>query len=69
MAGIDHKNIMYLNSDAFKSILLNEGANGTIENSVTVTFVDHNKLQNDLWRLLNDNLVEILDHCQDEGSH
>ena len=68
LAGIDHENIMYLDSDAFKSIL-NEGANGMMKNSVTVTLVDHNKLRNDLWPILNENVVEILDHHQDEGSH
>jgi len=62
MAGIDAKRLVFLDDEMFVSI-----AN---DNSVRkeITLVDHNKLRSDLWNLKND-VVEIMDHHQDEGEH
>jgi len=62
MAGICVETLVYLDDEMFASI-----AN---DNSIRkeITLVDHNKLKSDLWNL-KDDVVEIIDHHQDEGEH
>ena len=62
MAGIDSDKLVYLDDAIFTSMAQNNDIHKEI------TLVDHNKLRSDLWSL-EDCVVEILDHHQDEGGH
>lgn len=61
-AGIDVDKIVYLDDDTFVSISKDDNVDKEI------TLVDHNRIRSDLEGLKND-VVEILDHHQDEMAH
>ena len=63
MAAINSEKIVYLDDDTFTSVAQNKDIQKEI------TLVDHNKIRSDLAELLQDHVVEILDHHQDEGAH
>ena len=62
MAGIDAEALIFLDDEIFQTVAKDDSIRKQI------TLVDHNKLRYDLWSLKND-VVEILDHHQDEGEH
>ena len=68
LAGIDSNHIIYMNDETFTSVVSAQKTDIDIDIHTEITLVDHNKIRSDLW-YLEDRIVEILDHHQDEGAH
>ena len=71
---IDDQKLIYIDDDSFRSIvntntIRSNHEDEKIQESLSFTLVDHNKLRNDLYGLYENDVVEILDHHKDEGSH
>lgn len=69
MAGIcNYDDLLYLDDPIFQTIISSSSSDVGGNADTSITLVDHNKIRSDLM-YLDSNIVEIIDHHQDEGFH
>lgn len=71
MAGVDLDQLLFVDSPPLIASLLmptDDASCGSTCNALNISLVDHNRIRSSL-RHLDDHVVEILDHHEDEGYH
>ena len=70
MAGVDLDRLLFIDSPSAIATLLTQTDDGAscASNPLSISLVDHNRIRSSL-RHLDGNVVEILDHHEDEGYH